>query len=555
MAKTQYELLVEQANKPRKAQTIKPISMDYNPTSFSGNSGNGLGFSAPSARRNTNTGYVGSVMSGGAGYGGTNYGSSSTKKTGSSTAQMIANADPYMDEQTRNVINSTHETFSKAPKQKQMRNTFNDTLNYKPSSTAWQTNGESSLYGFSGGSYKPSTPTITPMDEEEEYVYNGPNYMDQLRSLYNSLYGSNIDAANSAYAQLKAEAERQALIKKGQAHTRKVTMGKYVPETLRAMGLKNNGLAADALIGIDANYMRYLMQALAQEENAKAEASRYLAEQTRAANNQKALWNIELLGKQQDAWTMLQQMAASGDYGEEFLQNYGYSWGFDKNQVGNTLDVYKKVLAKQEAEKAAAEKAEQQLIIDAQNSLTTGYINNIDIDPDTTLMAAQASLLYGEITRDQYNQIKAKYDEIYAVEKQGIEVNDESFAISKAKNIASGLGVKVYDNPKVVNVNDIAYNSSQFGFHFDTGKAGSKQENYVEKIVSDAKAGKIKEGQVVMINYGSALGGHNAYIYVGNGYFVTVPVGAGKMNSKTDKYENCYIPEGYYQSAGLIYKK
>ena len=223
-----------------------------------------------------------------------------------------------------------------------------------------QSNGISSSYvggGAGGGGGLPKTETIIPDFGESgksEYVYTGPNYMDQLRSAYNSIYNSNIDAANSAYARLKEEAERQALIKKGQARTRQITMEKYVPETLRAMGLKNNGLAADALIGIDNNYTNYLMQALAQEENMKAEASRFLADQTRAANNQKALWDIELLGKQQDAWTTLQQMAASGNYGEEFLQNYGYSWGFDENQVGDTLDVYKEVLAKQEAEESKA---------------------------------------------------------------------------------------------------------------------------------------------------------------------------------------------------------
>ena len=446
MAKTQYELLVEQANKPRKPQTIKPISMDYNPTSFSGNSGNGLGFSAPSARRNTNTGYVGSVMSGGTGYGGTNYGSSSTKKTGSSTAQMIANADPYMDEQTRNVINSTQETFSKVRKPKQMKNSFNDTLNYAPSSTVWQTNGESTLYGFSGGGYK-STPTVVPtFDDEEEYVYNGPNYMDQLRSVYNSLYGSNIDAANSAYAQLKAEAERQALIKKGQAHTRKVTMGKYVPETLRAMGLKNNGLAADALIGIDNNYMNYLMQALAQEENAKAEASRYLAEQTRAANNQKALWDIELLGKQQDAWTMLQQMAASGDYGEEFLQNYGYSWGFDENQVGNTLDVYKKVLAKQEAEKSKANNS--LLASEVSKAITSGNswawlemslkqqgYTQADIDKAKQYYGEQEQVTKNDVSAARFNEYSQ-----YILNSDLYDLNDLMNAADQLKNTGELYG-------------------------------------------------------------------------------------------------------------------
>lgn len=622
MAKTQYELLVEQANKPRKAQTIKPISMDYNPTSFSGNSGNGLGFSAPSARRNTNTGYVGSVMSGGTGYGGTNYGSSSTKKTGSSTAQMIANADPYMDEQTRNVINSTQETFSKVRKPKQMKNSFNDTLNYAPSSTVWQTNGESTLYGFSGGGYK-STPTVVPtFDDEEEYVYNGPNYMDQLRSLYNSLYGSNIDAANSAYAQLKAEAERQALIKKGQAHTRKVTMGKYVPETLRAMGLKNNGLAADALIGIDNNYMNYLMQALAQEENAKAEASRYLAEQTRAANNQKALWDIELLGKQQDAWTMLQQMAASGDYGEEFLQNYGYSWGFDENQVGNTLDVYKKVLAKQEAEKSKAnnsllasevskaitsgnswawlemslkqqgytqadiDKAKQyygeqeqvtkndwsagrfneysqkilnsdlytvdSLMSDIEKLKTSGELYGNDYARLEQLYVAKKQKGMGALSASEYeSRVQAILNGTYVASKNNEDNNIllEREAKNKAVHYEDLYGVNISDDANVVNINGTSFSSSMFGDYWGTGRENSNQSNYINKIVTDAKAGKIKEGQTIKANLGVEFSDYGVYIYLGNGIFIEAPPGAISRGG------TLYVPDGYKETAGRVQKK
>lgn len=276
-------------------------------------------------------------------------------------------------------------------------------LNRKTSNSPYisQTNGFSSSYVAGGtgnwGSSKPEN--IIPDlgdSKKNDYVYTGPNYMDQLRSAYNSIYDSNISAANSAYARLKEEAERQALIKKGQARTRQITMEKYVPETLRAMGLKNNGLAADALIGIDNNYTNYLMQALAQEENMKAEASRFLADQTRAANNQKALWDIELLGKQQDAWTTLQQMAASGNYGEEFLQNYGYSWGFDENQVGDTLDVYKEVLAKQEEETI-------------NNILLGGYSRTM-----AEQMARESGMSEKGITQLLTQWDKLKADEVYA---------------------------------------------------------------------------------------------------------------------------------------------
>ena len=490
-----------------------------------------------------------------------------------------------------------------------------------------QSNGISSSYvggGAGGGGGLPKTETIIPDFGESgksEYVYTGPNYMDQLRSAYNSIYNSNIDAANSAYARLKEEAERQALIKKGQARTRQITMEKYVPETLRAMGLKNNGLAADALIGIDNNYTNYLMQALAQEENMKAEASRFLADQTRAANNQKALWDIELLGKQQDAWTMMQQMALSGDYDETALQNFGYSWGFDEDQVGSTLDIYKNVLAKEEAEKSKAnssilyslasnavdsgyslERLEMQLkqqgysdkeistakqFYSEQAALTTkegqtaifnnyatnmlnGGLNSIGALLDEakalansgelttadyarleTLYAARHQLGMKDITDEEYEKIvKAVMNGTYQSRTSDVEITNEE-ALEKAKGYKDEQRGEYYasDKSKVIDINNANFNYGAFGSFAGTNNADSEQTNYLKQIIRDAKAGLIKEGQAVIVNYGATKVG-SVYLYMGNGKFVSF------SNDGLADNSDLYIPNGYKQNwAGHIKKK
>lgn len=571
MAKTQYDLLVEQANKPKKPQTIKAVEMgSYGGSDIEPTIGN-IGSTSTSGTRNASSGFMGTQQ-----------------------------------------------------RQKRATNSFGYSV---PSDDVYQTNGESSQYvsGGTGNWGSSKTENIIPdlgNSKKNDYVYTGPNYMDQLRSAYNSIYDSNISAANSAYARLKEEAERQALIKKGQARTRQITMEKYVPETLRAMGLKNNGLAADALIGIDNNYTNYLMQALAQEENMKAEASRFLADQTRAANNQKALWDIDLLGKQQDAWTMMQQMALSGDYDETALQNFGYSWGFDKDQVGSTLDIYKNVLAKEEAEKSKANNsllasdastyfnsglslermkmelaqkgytADQIAIAEKYfnehealtvkegqtanfNKYATNMLNGGLNSIGALLDEAEALANSGELTSTDYGRLEQLYvakkqkgmgalsaseyesrvqailNGTYVASKNNEDNNIlvEREAKNKAVHYEDLYGVNISDDANVVNINGTSFSSSMFGDYWGTGRENSNQSNYINKIVADAKAGKIKEGQTIKANLGVEFSDYGVYIYLGNGIFIEAPPGA------TSRGGTLYVPDGYKETAGRVQKK
>ena len=400
-------------------------------------------------------------------------------------------------------------------------------LNRKTSNSPYisQTDGFSSSYVAGGtgnwGSSKPEN--IIPDlgdSKKNDYVYTGPNYMDQLRSAYNSIYDSNISAANSAYARLKEEAERQALIKKGQARTRQITMEKYVPETLRAMGLKNNGLAADALIGIDNNYTNYLMQALAQEENMKAEASRFLADQTRAANNQKALWDIELLGKQQDAWTMMQQMALSGDYDETALQNFGYSWGFDENQVGSTLDIYKNVLEKEEAEKAASAKLLENQEIETLLTNALGY--NYSRDALITIAKQKG------ISEEGIKNMLSEYDLIYADYNNTTEITEENERIAVDMQAYGVTNNSKAVNPKVMT-------SAAMYDYLDVAE-GKAQGDYIDRIFEVSKNwDNSMNGTFVNFNYGLNFGGlRNVFVFYNGKWYKTNLDAAGIQARSAD---------------------
>ena len=247
------------------------------------------------------------------------------------------------------------------------------------------------------------------MDEiipEDEYVYSGPNYMAQKESIINSLYNNSIVSAQSAYNRLREEAERQALYKKGQSNTRRITMQKYVPETLRAMGLMNSGLSADALIGMDAKYTQFLLRALAEEEDSKRAAEMDFADRQRAAEYQKAQQEYNLLDEKQSAWETLQQMALSGNYNEEALQNYGYSWGFDNTQVESALDVYRQVAEEQAAAQAEADAANKKNT----NATLAGYAAQY-IDNGYSLAQMELALRQAGYTEDEIAIAKQYYTE------------------------------------------------------------------------------------------------------------------------------------------------
>ena len=82
---------------------------------------------------------------------------------------------------------------------------------------------------------------------------------------------------------------------------------------------------------------------------------------------------------------------------------------------------------------------------------------------------------------------------------------------------------------------------------FNAKKSKGKAGAYIDKLIEDAKAGKIPAGQEVRFNYGESAWDPYIYIHIGNGVFIK-----GYKNNWNYDY---YIPEGYKKDGIEIKKK
>ena len=120
-----------------------------------------------------------------------------------------------------------------------------------------------------------------------------------------------------------------------------------------------------------------------------------------------------------------------------------------------------------------------------------------------------------------------------------------------AKDIANEIMVKSSAKEKGGNVVDIYasdFNTKKFGSYSGMGKSGNTQEKYAQSIILDAKSGKIKAGDYVIMNYGNTWNTDCVYVYIGDGIFVK----AKDANDSTYLYDgkfasgvNFYVPNGY----------
>lgn len=120
-----------------------------------------------------------------------------------------------------------------------------------------------------------------------------------------------------------------------------------------------------------------------------------------------------------------------------------------------------------------------------------------------------------------------------------------------AKDIANEIMVKSSAKGKGGNVVDIYasdFNTKKFGSYSGMGKSGNTQEKYAQSIVSDAKSGKIKSGDYVIMNYGNTWDVECIYVYIGDGIFVKAKDGNDSTYLSGGKFAsgvNFYVPNGY----------
>lgn len=120
-----------------------------------------------------------------------------------------------------------------------------------------------------------------------------------------------------------------------------------------------------------------------------------------------------------------------------------------------------------------------------------------------------------------------------------------------AKDIANEIMVKSSAKGKGGNIVDIYasdFNTKKFGSYSGMGKSGNTQEKYAQSIVSDAKSGKIKAGDYVIMNFGNTWDVECIYVYIGDGIFVKAKDGNDSTYLSGGKFAsgvNFYVPNGY----------
>lgn len=120
-----------------------------------------------------------------------------------------------------------------------------------------------------------------------------------------------------------------------------------------------------------------------------------------------------------------------------------------------------------------------------------------------------------------------------------------------AKDIANEIMVKSSAKGKGGNTVDIYasdFNTKKFGSYSGMGKSGNTQEKYAQSIVSDAKSGKIKAGDYVIMNFGNTWDVECIYVYIGDGIFVKAKDGNDSTYLSGGKFAsgvNFYVPNGY----------
>lgn len=299
--------------------------------------------------------------------------------------------------------------------------------------------------------------------------------------------------------------------------------------------------------------------------------------------------------KNNSYYTELLSYANNGAYSADQLSQLGSTYGLDETQIKSLTDAANKYTADKQAanynqlasnfagsvdylESAKnngdiSETQYNQLVEMYQKTNYEQYSTDVTSGvADTT--AIDRAFKNGEISQSQYNTLKSEWNknvdtsdaffnyngsaldynsakEAYnavinnswcdeATKKAITDTYYKTYAVNIGKEL---LGGKVSDGANTVNINS-GYSSKQWGNFNGIDDKSDWQYTYAQKIVEDAKAGKIAVGQVVTMNVGSVWNDYGCYAYVGNGMFVKCEC-SGSSDPKKTYGDKLYIPDGY----------
>lgn len=423
------------------------------------------------------------------------------------------------------------------------------------------TGGATGSTGSTGG----STTGSGEVDTYEEFLL-------KQEGLYKQQY-------EDLLAQIEAERQRGVIDARSSYEQNKATYGANA-EQLAAMGLSGSGYS-DYL-----NQQAYATQraetqgANAQAESNKLQAGLAYSENLMNLEREKMQYNEQQQAEKEATFDTLYDAAISGAYSSEQLKTIGEGKGFNEEEIKTLTDAANKYRATYLNE---FYRTESNNILSQGSDYNTTYLENAlsngDIDQETydKLMKDYASVVIEESDSETLENLykEGKIDDItyqtkidewnkdidtstaffngadYTAGKQAYEEvinNPWATEETKAQLKASYLRTYAEDIARelvgdsvsggVVDINSGSYNAKQWGDYNDIGDPDSGQGRLISRFIADAKAGKIKEGQVITVNYGQVWSDYGVYVYVGDGVFVKC------KNSARNDYEK-YTPSGY----------
>lgn len=268
---------------------------------------------------------------------------------------------------------------------------------------------------------------------------------------------------------------------------------------------------------------------------------------------------------------LIEVQANPDAFNETGLRAWCKNNGFDETQTQSVVDTWKEAttLADAALDVDGSSSEQGQIVMsDIIKAIQDGTLAKADGTPYSSWEEIHETLLRARnegqnITQEDINNAKKAYNEWISYKNGKVsteEYYDSLNGDEGAKEIVSSAAdptkyeteaknkVKSYgitDNLilQVINTNRDTYKASEFGDFSDIDDADSKQGRYLQAIINDAKAGKIKEGTIVQVNYGGVASSLGYAMYVGDGCFVRLRDGA--LGTVKEAKEVIYLPDGY----------
>ena len=419
---------------------------------------------------------------------------------------------------------------------------------------------------------------------------SGSGYGDYINAQAYAQQRGDVQNANAVAAAERTTAESEAAQKKLSAE---MSYSENITKTDEAL-VKYKQEQADKQDSYYANLLNFANNGTYTADQLAQLGAQYGLNDEQLATLQNAA-NQYKTDKNNAYYTDLLSYANNGSYSADQLSQLGSTYGLDETQIKSLTDAANKYTADKQAanynqlasnfagsvDYLESAKNNGDISDTQYNQLVEMYqkTNYEQYSSDVTSGAADTAAIdrafkNGEISQSQYNTLKSEWNknvdtsdtffnyngsaldynsakEAYnavinnswcdeATKKAITDTYYKTYAVNIGREI---LGGKVSDGANAVNINS-GYSSKQWGDFNGIEKSGDDQYVYAQKIVEDAKAGKIAVGQVVTMNYGSVWNDYGCYVYVGNGMFVKCEC-KGTSDPKKTYGDKLYIPDGY----------